>query len=137
MELNQAIQQVNSRFKYKADPEFIFDVWKVMDEDTQGVLLGDCEDYSLTVLWFANDCSYWKFFKNVILLHKYKLHHVITHTGERHIVGSYNNQYFDNWTLVALSEDDFFKSTKHDYQYQYFIPSMVLALLTGFFYKMK
>jgi predicted transglutaminase-like cysteine proteinase len=131
MELNEAIRMVNEKFKYEADSKFILDSWAVMQEK-DGLLKGDCEDYSLTVLWYLNDCSLWKFIKNVIILHKHRMYYVkaIPDNGG-HAVANVGNLWFDNWTKEALPKDEFFDRTKHKKWFMYPMPLMVPFFIYG------
>lgn len=132
MEINQAIKLVNSKFVYTSDSNSLpFDEWRVMDEDAQDKLRGDCEDYSLTVLWYVCDRSWWKFLWYVILTHQYRIYHVKTHTGGRHAVGRIGDLWFDNWTKEALPYKEFFNRTNHEHKYFYFMPIMFIPFIVG------
>jgi len=135
MELNEAIKTVNDRFRYQSDSKFILDSWAVMQE-RDGLLKGDCEDYSLTVLWYLNDCSLFKFIKNVIILHKHRMYYVkaLPDNGG-HAVANVGGLWFDNWTKEALTEDVFFEKTKHRKMFMYFMPLMIPFFVYGFWKK--
>jgi predicted transglutaminase-like cysteine proteinase len=131
MELNEAIRKVNERFRYEADKNFILDSWSTLREDGE-FLKGDCEDYAIQTLWYLNDCSLWKFIKNVIILHKHRMYYVkaIPDNGG-HAVANVGNLWFDNWTKEALPKDEFFDRTKHKKWFMYPMPLMVPFFIYG------
>ena len=135
MNLHTAISFVNSKFEYTPDPKYIFDVWKIMSSNDHGKMKGDCEDYALTVIWYACDQNLFNFLFSTIILGVYKVHRVTDHNGVKHVVGSYGDFYFDNWTKKALYKTDFFKSTRHEFEKTYFLPLMVFSFLTGFLHR--
>lgn len=129
--LNQCLATVNQRFQYRSDPKnFFTDVWFVM-KDQQGVMCGDCDDYVITVLWLL--CGgFWQFVWNVLILHRYRLHRVKTHTGEYHVVAQVGDAWFDNWTQLAMSKEMFFDYTGHQYVMWYLSPITIWFLIWGY-----
>lgn len=134
MDIYKAITLVSSKFIYTPDIKTTFDVWRVMDLG-HGVFRGDCEDFALTVIWYACDCSRLKFLWKTCFTREYQLHQVYDFKGNRHVVGSNDGLWFDNWTMKALNRSEFFQTTKHEYVKTYFLPSMIFALITGFWVK--
>lgn len=55
---------LNARFKYKADETG--ERWKVLTDS--GEIEGDCEDYSLTLIWLSCKRSWFLFFVGIISL---------------------------------------------------------------------
>ena len=131
MTLAECILYVNSRFTYKADDHFIIDKWSVMRE-VNNTMYGDCEDYSLTVFWLLADQNLFTFLFNLLITHKYKMYQCKTKTGESHLVGSYGDKWFDNWTYKALPKDEFFANTGHRITFRLFSPMFILQLIKGF-----
>lgn len=90
MNIEDALKYINKTFKYKGDKKWL-DKWTIMNEP----FVGDCEDYSLTTIYYANDKSMLKFIWSIITL-KYVLYYVKTSRGEGHVITRYNGMYFDN-----------------------------------------
>jgi hypothetical protein len=133
MNISDAVKYVGSRFRYKKDPKIV-DYWFVMDEN-DGIMNGDCEDFSLTVFWKACDESLFTFIMNVFILHKYRLYFSKTKTGERHAIGYANGLWFDNWTREALPREEFIARTGHKIYFFFPSPLMILPLFFGFLLK--
>jgi hypothetical protein len=132
-DVKQCVLDVASKFEYRADPEFIVDYWYVMRE-RNGKLKGDCEDFSLTVFWFLAGKNLFVFLWNLLITHKYKVYLVDAVNGS-HIIGCYDNLYFDNWTLKALPKEEFFKVTKHKMNFRANVLTMFMPLIFGFIYR--
>lgn len=90
MNIEDAIKQVNKTFKYRPDTGRI-DSWKIMQEP----YIGDCEDYSLTVLYLTCDKSLLKLLFTLATF-KYIMWYVIAPSGEGHVVTQVGDKYFDN-----------------------------------------
>lgn len=136
MNIKHAVSYVANKFKYIADkPVYIGDTWSVLPE-INNTMSGDCDDFAITVLWLACDRSRLKFLVNVLLLHRYKLYHCKTFTGEPHIVGYAQGLWFDNFSLQALPKKEFFLLTAH--KKYIFYPGIIIAwyLLLGFAVKL-
>ena len=130
--LSSCIEQVSAKFVYTPDPKpFPFDYWFVMKE-RNGELKGDCDDFSITILWLLCNSSLLSFIWNVLILHRFKLHRVMALNGY-HIVGEVDGLFFDNWTKRALPKEEFYTSTKHVHLQQYWSPVIVLLLISGLF----
>ena len=128
-------EAVASKFEYREDPDFLFDYWYVM-KDRNGKYKGDCEDFSLTVFWELSGKNLGRFLWNLLVTHKYKIHFVKTkHTNAGHLVGEYDNLFFDNWTLEELPKDEFYKRTQHIHQWRHVAPTMIVYLILGFIYR--
>jgi hypothetical protein len=132
MNLNTAVEQVSSKFVYQADTIKRFDSWRVM-KLTDGIFKGDCDDFVITVLWYTSGKSLWRFLFHLLITHKYKVYNVSTSDGEPHIVASYKNQWFDNFTMAPFARDAFFQTTKHKYRFQIIGPVISIYLLIGLF----
>lgn len=134
MKLEESVSIVSSKFIYTPDPNSTFDVWRVMNLE-HGIFQGDCEDYAITVIWYACDQSLLKFIWKTVFTREYKLHRVMDYRGGWHVVGSNEDLWFDNWTLKALPIDEFFKVTRHEYKMTYFLPFMIFSFITGWLKK--
>jgi hypothetical protein len=134
MNVIEAAKFVGSRFKYTSDPKSIFDPWFVMRE-RNGIMRGDCDDFTLTVIWYVCDQNIWKFIWNVMILHKYQMHRVRA-TGY-HLVGTAEGLWFDNFTREAMPRDEFFARTKHRHLYIYPSFVMIFPLIAGYFFNQE
>ena len=132
MELSQAIKQVSNKFVYRKDHNLIIDSWSVMQEK-QGVYYGDCDDYMLTVFWYLSDKKLSTFLWNLFVTHEYGVVWCRTGFGELHFAGKYKDLWFDNWTKIALPEDQFFIVTKHEKIMQMPMPVCVPQVIKGYF----
>lgn len=130
MQLEAALALVAPRFMYKADRLRAFDSWRVMKLE-HGHYHGDCEDFALTVFWFVCDHSVGKFLWNLLVTHRYGLIRVHTTQGEAHVVGVFQNKWFDNFTLQSQSREKFFQITGHRATLRYPGPLIALYLLIG------
>ena len=129
MYIKRVLDNIASKFKYRADPKF-FDYWTVMKENN-GIMEGDCDDFSMTVLWMLCDRNFFIFVWNVMILHRYRLYFVKTITGERHMVGYAHGLWFDNWTKCALPKEEFIDKTKHKIYFFWPSPLMIPYLILG------
>jgi len=131
MTLDQAIDYVNRRFRYTADAtSFFTDYWFVM-RDHNGVMQGDCDDYAITVLWLVCGASIWQFVWRVLILHQYRLHRVRTGAGEYHVVTQVGDSWYDNWTRRAVSREQLFAETGHQYAMWYVSPVIAWFMIWG------
>ena len=114
MDILEAVTAVGAKFVYRKDRIPIFDSWRVM-KDKGGIYVGDCDDFSITCFWH--------------------LHYVKSINDGGHLVGSFQGQWFDNWTKKPLPKADFFRVTKH--RYRSIIPGPLVAvyLLLGLVFK--
>lgn len=129
MTLEAVVASVASKFKYREDPKSLLDQWFVMVE-RQGVLQGDCDDFTVTCLWELCGRRLSTFIWKVLVTHKYKVHRVKSLNGY-HVVGEVEGLWFDNWTLRALPKDRFFAETRHQHQIQYISPLIATYLACG------
>lgn len=134
MQLKEAIDIISTKFIYKTDKFKYIDSWSILKE-TDGMLKGDCEDYTLTVFWYMCNKNILKFIWNVLILHKYRLYFVKTKSNEGHAVGYADGYYFDNWTNEALLKDDFIKLTGHSFVWMYISPMIIIKMILGMFIK--
>lgn len=129
MKVEDAVDYVGKRFKYRSDPK-IFDYWFVMPE-RDGVVIGDCDDFAITSIWKICDGNIFKFLLNVFILHRYRIYFAKTVNGEKHAVGYAQGMYFDNWSRKALSKEAFLDRTKHKMYFFFPSPFMILPMFLG------
>ena len=138
MKIYDAVKYVSEKFVYLSDKKMVaFDAWFVMPERPDGKLKGDCDDFALTCIWLACDRNIFKFILNVLILHKYRFYFSIAANGEKHLIGYAQNCWFDNWSLEALPEDQFFKKTKHKKLFFFPSPTVLIFMVFGLFYKKR
>jgi hypothetical protein len=92
MQIDQALQILNAKFKYKYDKRY-FDKWTILS-DLDG-WEGDCEDYSLTLCWMLSNQSMVKLLWN-ILTFKYLFWYTLSPSGSAHAVVRVGGLYYDN-----------------------------------------
>lgn len=87
------LKDFTDRYEYRYDPSW--DKWRIPKLEN-GKYYGDCEDFSLGVLYYTvSHGSLFKFWK--LLLTKAKIHYVIN-DGNGHAVLQLDGKYIDNWT---------------------------------------
>jgi hypothetical protein len=137
MELVEAIKRVSDKFVYTADKSgsFLKDNWFVMSE-MDGKYHGDCEDFSLTIMYLVAG-SYLKMLWK-ILTGEYKLHMVDSvGKGMDHCAGSIGDIWFDNWTMQGNTREEHFKRTKHLYGNKISVFVVFSKLMVGKLYGKK
>lgn len=111
MNLKEACKYVADHFEYTPDPK---GQWRIM----QGALMkGDCEDYSLTVLYLFYGSllkMIWAILKGEARINQVGAAGDTSKKG-RHAVGSVGKFYFDNWTLQSYTLDRFKEKTRHEF----------------------
>lgn len=106
MELQDAIDAVNAKFKYEKDGKF--DNWDVMGPEMRG----DCEDYALTIAYLHSGS--WLLFFLRWMLGYYQMWYVKTPSGEGHAVLEVEGKYIDNFYRELVTE-----MPKHKFQFQF------------------
>ena len=132
MDAKEANKKVASKFEYVTDKKkygFV-ETWSVMDT-TQEIWRGDCEDYSLTVLWFMSGEKKSTFIKNILFNRDFRMHFVkYIPTGEGHAVLSYKGEYCDNIQRKWFKKDSA-AYKKYDWKFPVFGPVVCLNLVLG------
>lgn len=95
MKIEDALKELNKRFSYRRDPLRWFDNWKVIYDESEPKWYGDCEDYSLTLMWMLSDRSFVKFLWNILIM-KHLIWFVKTPDGDGHAVVRIDGVYYDN-----------------------------------------
>lgn len=133
-DIKACVEYVASKFEYAYDRKGYIDQWFVMKE-RDGKFRGDCDDFTLTCLWYYYGQSLFAFIWNVVIARNALVQQCITNTGESHIVGSVDNLYFDNWSLKALPKEEFLNKTKHQLGFKNNFFTMWLKLVIGLFFR--
>jgi hypothetical protein len=133
-DIKESVKYVASKFEYKKDSDFFIDQWFVM-KDKDGKFIGDCDDFTMTCLWYFYGCSLLSFIWNVIIANKAKIYQVTDINGEDHIIGFVDGYYFDNWSMEALEENKFFEKTKHVVKMKHNFFTIWLKTIVGLFFR--
>lgn len=125
----------NNLYSYKYDPEGR-DVWRVLRLDELGQYQGDCEDYSLSVLYYVICQESWLKFWWLLITFQAELCGCDTKNGG-HAVLRYGDQYIDNWTKAWVDREHM-EGLGHEFWpwYKTILPTtvaikMVMAKLRG------
>lgn len=95
------LKDFTERYRYSYDPSW--DKWRIPKLE-DGKYYGDCEDFSLGILYYVvSEESLFTFWK--LLLTKAKMHYVTTKTGGGHAVLQLDGEYIDNWTLNWVTKE--------------------------------
>lgn len=113
--LDKSIEEVNKKFKWVSDrkSDDMLDSWRICRTDSEGNLIGDCEDYSLTVIFEYYDRDWKKFIWFYLILGRFMIYTTKTENGTWHAITRHGDVYFDNWTKRPLDRNMFFKQTGH------------------------
>jgi hypothetical protein len=98
------LNEFNSLYDYKYDPEGR-DVWFVIKLNEQGMYRGDCEDYSLSVLYYVVCQGSWLKFWWLLFTFQAEICGCDTKNGG-HAVLRYGDQYIDNWSKAWVERED-------------------------------
>lgn len=90
------LDDINKRFEYRLDRDQYGyrEYWAIM-LNSEGRLVGDCEDYALTVLWYMKNKSLLRFVWS-LLTKKAKIWYCLAPNGEGHAVLQYRKSFIDN-----------------------------------------
>jgi len=98
------LTEFNGSYDYKYDPKGR-DVWFVIKANEQGVYRGDCEDYSLSVLYYVVCQESWVKFWWLLFTFQAEICGCETKGGS-HAVLRYGDMYIDNWTKAWVERED-------------------------------
>jgi len=98
------LQHFNDRYSYKYDIKNR-DRWHVLKQDSDGAFRGDCEDYSLSVLYYVVCQESWLKFWWMLFTFQAELCGCNDKNGQGHAVLRYGDMYIDNWTKEWVSRD--------------------------------
>lgn len=105
MTIDEALKTLNKKFVYTADRNLLRDKWTIIKDFSKPQVYGDCEDYSLTLVWLVSDGNMKKFWRN--LRKNYSLYFVKSPGGEGHIVlyDKTTRLYVDNIQKKFVTRD--------------------------------
>jgi hypothetical protein len=102
--LEVALNTINQAFVYQPDPKIYgipIDTWRIISKDWKG----DCEDYSLTVIWLYSDRNIFKFIWNILSI-RFLIYFVSLSNGEKHVVTRFESKYFDNIQQKLVTKEE-------------------------------
>jgi hypothetical protein len=123
------LAKINKKWKYKGERK---DRWYILPIDGETVE-GDCEDYSLTVL-FHHECKGdWKKFLKLFITGDAKMHFVMAKSGEGrggHAVLEYKPKGFiDNWSKKYISKSQMEKKHGHEFKKVFWFTTVFWRIL--------
>lgn len=126
------VEKFAKSFEYKYDPELgKSDTWSIITEkDEDGKYRGDCEDFSLTVLYKLK-CESLLATLWALVTFQAIIWFVRAKNGGGHAVMSYKGQYIDNWTKRFVSKDVMYAECGHKFKFPYPFPSVFLKMIIG------
>lgn len=120
MSVIDAQRSLNKRFTYRSDAG---ENWQILKGD--GPVSGDCEDYSLTLIWLAEGKSTVRFWL-ALLTFKYVLWHCKSPGGAGHaIVWVRRHGWTDNIQRRFVSRDDL-RTLGYKLRFPYLAPLVLL-----------
>lgn len=125
------LQKLNQRFRYKYDKDQYGrrEYWTIMTNES-GPLVGDCEDYSLTLLWYLEGKRLKNMFK-ALLTRKAEIWFCKV-KGNGHAVLKYEGKWIDNNKQRWV--DGF---PNYDMKWRYPIPLILWKLRYFFWERLK
>ena len=127
--------QLNKKFKYRKDTDQYGkrDAWFIMK---QPPYVGDCEDYSLTLLYNLKDRSLLKMLISLLIRESKILR--CTVNGNGHAVLRYRGKYIDNNFKKWTTKKDMEERGGYVFSVWLYIPyQVVVKLVMGFFQTRK
>lgn len=118
-----ALAEINERFVYTGDRKQYGtkERWKIIKQ-AEGPLKGDCEDYSLTLLWYMSGKSKLRFVLNLVFM-RGVLWHCTTANGGGHAMLRYKKHWVDN------IHPEFRKDPIHKRWFPYLFPLVALKFI--------
>ena len=122
LNMDMSLDSFNSLYDYKYDPDGR-DFWRVLKPNEKGVYRGDCEDYSLSVLYYVMCQESWFKFWWRLFTFQVRVRYVLN-KGSGHAVLQHGNMYIDNWTKKWVIKERM-ESLGHRFRGWRFIPTTV------------
>ncbi len=122
--------QLNKKFKYRKDSDQYGkrDAWFIMK---QPPYVGDCEDYSLTLLYNLKGRSLLKMFLSLLIRESKILR--CTVNGNGHAVLRYRGKYIDNNFKEWTTKKDMQERGNYKFSFWLYIPYQVcIKIISGF-----
>jgi predicted transglutaminase-like cysteine proteinase len=129
MQLIEALNLLNSKFRYQHDTFKWFDQWNIIASEEK-LWYGDCEDYSLTLAWLISDRNIvkfiWKFFTFQFIMWFVK-----APNGEGHAIIKIEKLYYDNIQKKGATKTEL-KEKGYKFVYPFVFPILVLKFVLSF-----
>jgi hypothetical protein len=122
----EALNVVVKRFEYRSERG---DAWRIMNTRGSGPLKGDCEDFSLTVLWLAYNRKLFPFL-SAFLTGRAKMWFAISPYGDKHNVLELAGAYLDNIEQVWGSRE-YYKRLNYKFIRPHSFIIVLARLITG------
>ena len=121
MSIQSALADLNARFKYRSDRG---ESWKILKGKAS--IFGDCEDYSLTLIWLAEGKSLLRFWL-ALLTFKYVMFYCKTPRGVGHaILWVRGHGWVDNIQREFVPS---LRQKGYRLRFPYLVPHMLLLML--------
>jgi hypothetical protein len=121
-----ALRELRNRHVYVRDGEM--DSWRIMRGD--GKLRGDCEDFSLTLVWMMCDKSMIKFWLAIIFM-RYRIWYCKSPSGVGHAIVCHRGHWTDNIQRVWVADKP--EARGYKLVMPFLAPMLVLKMLMGKF----
>lgn len=129
MNIQEALKLLNSKFIYRLDDGL--DNWKIMKGPDKWH--GDCEDYSLTLMWLLSNKSILRLLWN-ILIFKYIMWFVRLPSGENHAVVKIDGLFYDNVQKKGVT-DTYMKRSGYKFLFPMIPPLIYFKMLLGVLFR--
>ena len=106
------LTEFNALYDYKHDSKGR-DMWRVLKPDDHCIFRGDCEDYSLSVLYYIVCKESWLKFWWLLFTFQAELCGCESKNGA-HVVLRYGDQYIDNWSKAWVERKNM-EELGHDF----------------------
>ena len=133
MDIKTAIKKTNDIFVYEGDKSYYLlpETWRVVGRDGQG----DCQDYSLTVIWYYSDGNWLRWFWNAHF-GPFRIWFCLSPRGVGHAVtevrrGEYKGMFFDNITKRLVTREQFDKMG-YKLKFPHFAPLTFAKIVIGY-----
>ena len=107
------LKDFNIRYEYKYDAKSR-DRWRVLKPDAEDMFRGDCEDYSLSVLYYVVCRGSWIRFWLSLITFRAQICGCESKSGG-HVVLRVGRRYIDNWTKEWVDRDHM-KGLGHEFR---------------------
>jgi predicted transglutaminase-like cysteine proteinase len=128
MEINEALKLLNSKFVYKKDRHKYFDEWTILHGD--GKWEGDCEDYSLTLMWLLSDRNIFKFFWNITMF-RFMMWFVAAPSGEGHYIVKIGELFYDNIQRKGRTREELIRQG-YKFRFPMLFPMVYVKLMFSY-----
>lgn len=127
MDIQSALDILNSHFKYQTETSKM-EKWRILGD---GNWKGDCEDYSLTLMWLISDSQTWKFWWGILSI-KFLMWMVLAPSGETHAIVRIGGLYYDNIQKRGCTKEELIRKG-YKFKYPMIAPYVFLKMLISKF----